>query len=60
MLVQYCVAVLVGAVGIYVWTRPAPSEAAVYRRRIAGTMLLAFALALAVLATGVNFAGRLE
>jgi hypothetical protein len=32
--------------GVYVFTRPAPSESAVYIRRIAGMMLLGLGLAL--------------
>lgn len=59
-IIQYCVAALAAAGGVYVLTRPAADEPAVYRRRIAGTMMLAFGLALAVLATGLQFGGSLR
>jgi len=41
------VALATGGAAAYTLTRPAPDEAAVYRRRIAGTMLVAGAVVLA-------------
>jgi hypothetical protein len=42
--------------GVFIFTRPAPSESAVYIRRIVGMMLLGFGLALS--AFGVSLATR--
>lgn len=60
MLVQLCVAAVAALGGVFVLFRRAASEAAVYRHRIAGTMLVAFGLALAVLAIGLDTAGGLD
>ena len=49
-------AVLLGA-GAFVYSRPAPSEGAVYLRRIAGTMLTAFGGVLILFAVGLTLAG---
>ncbi len=50
-LVMYAVAASAGAGGIFVLTRRATSEGAVYARRIGATMLLALATILTVFAT---------
>ena len=47
--------VLLG-LGVAVFLRPAPSESAVYIRRIAGMMLFGFGLALSVFAVGLSLA----
>jgi uncharacterized membrane protein len=56
-LIMYGVAGLALLLGLFVVTRRAPSEAAVYRRRITATMLLALSLILAVFATVFHEAG---
>lgn len=49
-------AALIGAGGV-VYTRRAPSESAVYLRRIAGTMLSVFGVVLILFAVGLTLAG---
>jgi hypothetical protein len=44
--------------GVFVFTRPAPSESAVYIRRIAGTMLLGLGLALSAFSLALALAER--
>lgn len=43
--------------GAFILSRPARSEGAIYGKRIAGTMALAFALILALFAWGLERAG---
>jgi hypothetical protein len=45
-LIMTIVAIVAAGAGLFVVTRPAKSEGAVYARRIAGTMLLALAMIL--------------
>ena len=52
-IIMYAVAAACGAGAAVVVTRPARSEAAVYARRIAATMLGAMALILTVYATAM-------
>jgi len=49
--IMYLVALAALVVGVVIIARPTPSEAAVYRHRIFGTMLIAFAVILAGFAT---------
>ncbi len=55
-LIMYGVAGVSALAGGFVATRRAPDAAAVYRRRIAGTMFIAFAIILAGFATAARFA----
>jgi hypothetical protein len=54
--IMYAVAAVAGLAGIILLARRAASEAAVYRQRIASTMLLAFAIILAGFATAARVA----
>ncbi len=59
-LIMYGVAGVAALSGIAVIARPAADAPAVYRRRIAGTMLFAFALILASFATVTLTAGKIS
>jgi energy-converting hydrogenase Eha subunit E len=52
--IMYAIAAVAALASLGVVVRPARSEPAVYRKRIAGTMLLALALILAGFATAVR------
>ena len=54
--IMYAVAAVAALAGIVLLARRAVSEAAVYRQRIASTMLLAFAIILAGFATAARVA----
>ena len=56
-LIMYGVAVVALLLGVIVITRRAVGDAAIYRRRITGTMLLVLSLILAVFATVFHDAG---
>lgn len=51
--VMACVSATAACGGLYVVTRPARSEQAIYIKRIAGTMCFALALILALFAGGL-------
>ncbi len=53
-LVMACVSATIGAAGLAVAAMPARSEQAVYGKRIAGTMLIAGAVILAMFAYGLE------
>jgi hypothetical protein len=53
-LIMYAVAAVAALAGLAVVARPTRSEPALYRKRIAGTMLLALALILFGFATAVR------
>ena len=55
-LIMTCVSATVAAAGIAVIATPARSERAVYGKRIAGTMLVAGAIILAMFAYGLESA----
>jgi drug/metabolite transporter superfamily protein YnfA len=56
--IMYAVAAVAGLAGAIVVGRRARDEAAVYRHRIAGTMLLALAAILAAFATAARTMGE--
>ena len=56
-LIMYAVAGVFAILGLVVVTRRAVTDAAIYRRRIVGTMLLALSLILAMFATVFHNAG---
>jgi len=57
-IVMACVSVTSAAAGVTVFALPSRSEAAVYGKRIAGTMFCAMALILALFAWGLNRMGE--
>lgn len=58
-LVMACVSASAAIAGVVILTRPTRSEAAVYGKRIAGTMFCALALILALYAAGLERMGTM-